>query len=46
MRDVAKAKGVKLTRGRIVVHYQISNEAVERLEDVLTTVVKAGDTKT
>ncbi|KAE9372476.1 aromatic amino acid beta-eliminating lyase/threonine aldolase, partial [Stipitochalara longipes BDJ] len=40
LRDVAKAKGVKLTRGRIVVHYQVSDEAVDRLEDVLATVMQ------
>jgi threonine aldolase len=41
LRDVAKSKGVKLTRGRIVVHYQISDEAVDRLKDVLATVMQA-----
>jgi threonine aldolase len=40
LRDVAKEKGVKLTRGRIVVHYQISEEAVRRLEKVLATVIR------
>jgi threonine aldolase len=37
--DVANESGVKL-KGRIVVHYQISDEAVSRLENVLTTVMR------
>jgi threonine aldolase len=40
LRDVAKEKGVKLTRGRIVVHYQITEQAVRRLEEVLTAVMQ------
>lgn len=43
LRDLAKEKRIKLTRGRIVVHYQISDEAVSRLEDVLTTVMQRPD---
>ncbi|KUJ13864.1 aromatic amino acid beta-eliminating lyase/threonine aldolase [Mollisia scopiformis] len=40
LKEMAKEKGVKLTRGRIVVHYQIVDEAVERLEAVLTSLMK------
>jgi len=39
-RDVAQGKGVKLTRGRLVIHHQISELAIERLEDVLATVMR------
>lgn len=40
LRDAGKEKGVKLTRGRLLVHYQISEEAVKRLEDALATVMR------
>jgi threonine aldolase len=34
-------KGLRLLGGRLVVHYQISDEAVERLEEVLTAVIQS-----
>ncbi|KAE8444337.1 hypothetical protein EG329_000647 [Mollisiaceae sp. DMI_Dod_QoI] len=40
LRELAKEKGVKLTRGRIVVHYQIADEAVDKLESLLTDLLK------
>jgi threonine aldolase len=39
-REMAKERGLKLTRGRIVVHYQITEEAVVRLEELLTNIMK------
>lgn len=39
--EEAKAAGIRLGYGgRIVVHHQISPEAVQKLKDVLSTVVK------
>lgn len=40
LREMAKERGLKLTRGRVVVHYQISDEAIERLEGLLTDIMK------
>lgn len=39
LREMANRKGLKLTRGRIVVHYQIAELAVRRLEDLLTDIM-------
>ncbi|KAF8859763.1 hypothetical protein BDZ45DRAFT_673102 [Acephala macrosclerotiorum] len=40
LREMAKERGLKLTRGRVVVHYQIADEAVERLEGLMTDIMK------
>jgi threonine aldolase len=40
LREMAKERGLKLTRGRIVAHYQITEEAVVRLEGLLTDIMK------
>jgi threonine aldolase len=40
LREMAKERGLKLTRGRIVVHYQITEDAVVRLEGLLTDIIK------
>ena len=37
---LGKARGLRLHSGRLVAHYQISNEAIERLEEVMQTVMK------
>lgn len=44
LRELAKERGLKLSRGRIVVHYQIAGEAVDRLEAVLTDAMKHRET--
>lgn len=41
LREMAKDRGLKLTRGRVVVHCQIADEAVERLEGLLTEIMSA-----
>lgn len=38
--ELAKAKGLKLSGGRLVVHYQISDEAVSRLEELMKEVLQ------
>ena len=40
LREMAKERGLKLTRGRIVVHYQITEEAAVRPEGPLTGIMK------
>lgn len=40
LRSAAKERGITLTRGRIVVHYQIAEEAVQRLEHLLANLMK------
>jgi threonine aldolase len=40
LRGIAKERWLRLTRGRIVVHYQITEEAVVRLEGLLTDIIK------
>ena len=38
--ELGKEKGLKLGAGRIVVHYQISDEAVKMLQEVLVEIMK------
>ena len=38
--EAGKEKGLRFIGGRLVVHYQISDEAVDRLEDVMKDVMK------
>jgi threonine aldolase len=38
--DLGEEKGLKLGAGRIVVHYQIGDEAVEKLQEVMTELKK------
>jgi threonine aldolase len=40
LRDAGKEKGVKLTRGRLVIDYQMGEEAVKRLEDAWATAMR------
>ncbi|KAJ5591998.1 uncharacterized protein N7459_002367 [Penicillium hispanicum] len=37
---IGEEKGLKLSGGRLVVHYQVSDEAIARLEQVLETAIK------
>jgi len=37
-KEMGRERGLKFSRGRIVVHYQICEEAVQRLEDLLTDI--------
>lgn len=41
-KDVAGKEGLRVLGGRLVVHYQISDEAIERLERVMKTLLKDG----
>ncbi|KAI9798992.1 MAG: hypothetical protein M1833_004345 [Piccolia ochrophora] len=43
--EAAKRRGVRVMGGRLVVHYQIGEEAVERLKDCMAEVVKGVDEK-
>lgn len=38
-REMGKERGLKVTRGRIVIHYQTSPEALGRLEELLTEIM-------
>ena len=38
--ELGKSKGLKLLRGRLVVHYQISDEAVSRLEEIMKEMLQ------
>ncbi|KAL4960902.1 threonine aldolase GLY1 [Aspergillus stella-maris] len=38
--EIGKEKGLKLSRNRIVVHYQVSDEAISRLEQVFDLALK------
>ncbi|KAJ5427536.1 Aromatic amino acid beta-eliminating lyase/threonine aldolase [Penicillium cf. griseofulvum] len=42
--EIGQQKGLKLMGGRVVVHYQVSDEAIARLEQVFDTALK-GDFK-
>ncbi|KAL4885219.1 pyridoxal phosphate-dependent transferase [Aspergillus karnatakaensis] len=38
--EIGKEKGLKLLGGRVVVHYQVSDEAIDRLEEVFDLAMK------
>lgn len=43
--EVGKRNGLRLIGGRLVVHYQISDDAIARLEKVMDEVLKDGKTQ-
>lgn len=41
--EMGRAKGLKFLEGRLVVHYQISDEAVDRLEELMKEIIQNKD---